>query len=350
MPGCRCAPSCGSPCSPGLGLGALSAFLCTITGFPGGPCVAGWRLQPRFVLSRAVAWLCQRPWLAGVRGRDRPHQQSSSLGTGPRMSPPRGGLLAAPSPPAGPRAFAVEQRCPSPPPLLHGLSPQHSWALLGWSCTCLLKKTTKNNKNHHKTHLAEGLSLPPECSGSVWVDALSSPLPRRAAARCPVASSRSWLVAGRGRAHGAGAGTSPWVRAAPGAGGGLGAGSSAPAVPSPPGMRKAITRSPESRICWTHPWLVSWVVLGLVGVFIFFSLPLGSLKPANLLLALGGAQLFPLLLGFSPAVSSTLSVLKLLCRPLPALGRWGGERGWLGRERISPRVTPRAGGRTDRPI
>lgn len=75
-PGCRCAPSCeaarGSPCSPGRGLWALLAFPCTITGFPGGPRPAGWRLQPRLVLSRAVARPCWRPWLAGARGQDHP--------------------------------------------------------------------------------------------------------------------------------------------------------------------------------------------------------------------------------------------------------------------------------------
>lgn len=113
MPGCHCAPSCGaargSPCSPERGLWALLAFPCTITGFPGGPRPAGWRLQPRFVLSRAVAWPCRWPWLAGARGQDHPHQQSSSPG------PKR--LLcgwAPGSPPTGPRALAVEQRCPSP--------------------------------------------------------------------------------------------------------------------------------------------------------------------------------------------------------------------------------------------
>lgn len=96
------------------------------------------------------------PWWWSVRG-DRPcwrlrevvTGQRTGLGTAGRAAPRGHGgfvptvacLLAARSPPAGPRALAVEQRCPSllSSPPLHGLSPQHCWALPGWSRKCLLK-------------------------------------------------------------------------------------------------------------------------------------------------------------------------------------------------------------------
>lgn len=83
----------GSPCPPGRGLWALGMSTNNHR-FPR-QLFPGWRLCLRFVLSH-------------------PRQQSSSPGAGPRMSPLRVGSWPSPSPPAGPRALAVEQRCPSP--------------------------------------------------------------------------------------------------------------------------------------------------------------------------------------------------------------------------------------------
>lgn len=162
--------------------------------FPGFPCPASWRLQPRLSLSRGG--------LAGTI----PTSPAAPWAQGPEC-PLRGWAPAIPSRPAGLRALAVEQRCPSPR-LPHGLSPRHC-------CTRLLSRHT---------------SPPAQPRG-------------RAPSRCP----------------GAGG-----VRPCPAASGGRGWGG-APFQPCP--TRKAITCSPESRLCQTQPWLVSGVVLGWGGVF-----------------------------------------------------------------------------------
>lgn len=126
----------------------------------------------------------------------------------------------------------------------------------------------------------------PQTPPSLQAAAPSCPAPR------PRASAR-WPVAGCGQARSAKASTSPRARAAPGGKRGAWGGSCAAAVPSPPGMCKAITCSPGSRICQTHPWLVSWLGLGwgwgLGSGFLPPPLSLGSLKPANPLPVSGGA-------------------------------------------------------------
>lgn len=126
----------GSPCSLGGSVG-LSMYN---HGFPGFPCPASWRLQPRPGLSRGG--------LAGTI----PTSPAAPWARGPEC-PLRGWAPAIPSHPAGLRALAVEQRCPSPR-LPHGLSPRRC-------CSRLLSRT------HHTTCAAPGPCslLLPRCWG-----------------------------------------------------------------------------------------------------------------------------------------------------------------------------------------
>ena len=223
-------------------------------------------------LSGAVAWL----GLAGARGRACPHQQSSSPGTGPRMSPPRVGSWPPPPLPQGRGHLLLSSAA-----LLLASPPwAEPTALLGPSGLELYVSFKK--KKHTPQNPPSLRAVAPSRVLRLWVG------------RCPVGpltpqslcSVAPWPAAGCGRARGARAGTSPRARAAP-AGGQAGGSVPAALLQLCPPCQSNNPLSGESDL--TDPSLVGFLGcfgLGFV-VFFFFPLPLGSLKPANLLLVLG---------------------------------------------------------------